>query len=214
MASYVKARIFQAIGFDDEALATIEPAFDPAKPDVRVLDLLGELKLKEGKLDEAEKLYEIGRNDDPQNSKWVAALARVHLRKKDPRFLEELVILANNDADDLTLRKEITRRYIDAKAAPLAEHWGNECLYVDVYDPECHTLMADAYLLADKPALAVEEFDAALTLKPKKPDLIQVRRAKALKAAGKIAEAKAVLEEILKKDPEHPEAKKALQEIK
>jgi tetratricopeptide (TPR) repeat protein len=214
MASYVKARIFQAIGFDDEALATIEPALDPAKPDVRVLDLLAELKLKEGNLDEAERLYEIGRKDDPQNSKWVAALARVHLRKKDPKFLDELVILANNDADDLTLRKELTRRFIEKKDAKNAEHWGNECLYVDVYDPECHTLLADAYLLGEKPDLAVEEFDAALTLKPKKPDLIQVRRAKALKAAGKIAEAKAVIDEILKKDPDHPEARKARDELK
>jgi tetratricopeptide (TPR) repeat protein len=214
MASYVKARIFQAIGFDDEALATIEPALDPAKPDVRVLDLLAELKLKEGNLDEAEKLYEIGRKDDPQNSKWVAALARVHLRKKNPKFLEELVVLANNDADDLTLRKELIKRFVEKKDGPNAEHWGNECLYVDVYDPECHVLMSDAYLLTDKPALAVEELDVALTLKPKKPDLIQVRRAKALKAAGKIAEAKSVLEEILKKDPEHPEAKKALAEMK
>jgi cellulose synthase operon protein C len=214
MASYVKARIFQAIGFDDEALATIEPALDPAKPDVRVLDLLAELKLKQGELDEAEKLYEIGRKDDPQNSKWVAALARVHLRKKDPKFLEELVVLANNDADDLTLRKELIKRFLEKKDGPNAEHWGNECLYVDVYDPECHTLMSDAYLLTDKPVQAVEELDAALTLKPKKPDLIQVRRARALKAAGKIAEAKSVLEEILKKDPEHPEAKKALLEIK
>ena len=214
MASYVKARIFQAIGFDDEALATIEPALDPAKPDVRVLDLLAELLLKNGKLDEAERLYEIGRKDDPQNSKWVAALARVHLRKKDPKFLDELVILANNDADDLTLRKELTRRFTARKDAANAEHWGNECLYVDVYDPECHTLLAEAYLLGDKPAQAVEEFDAALTLKPKKPDQIQVRRALALKAAGKIAEARSVLDEILKKDPDHPEAKKAREEVK
>jgi tetratricopeptide (TPR) repeat protein len=214
MASYVKARVFQAIGFDDEALATIEPALDPNKPDVRVLDLLAELQLKNGKLDEAERLYEIGRKDDPRNSKWIAALARVHLRKKDPKFVDDLVILANNDADDLTLRKELTKRYIEKKDPAQAEHWGNECLYVDVYDPECHTLMADAYLLADKPGLAVEELDAALTLKPKKPDLIQVRRAKALKAEGKIAEARAILDEILKKDPEHPEAKKARDEVK
>ena len=214
MASYVKARIFTAIGFDEEALAAIEPALDPAKPDVRVLDLLAELQLKAGKLDEAERLYEIGRKDDPQNSKWVAALARVHLRKKDPRFLDELVILANNDADDLALRKELARRFVEAKDGPKAEHWGMECLYVNVYDPECHTLLADAHSLSHKPELAVEEFDAALSLKPKNPDLIQVRRAKALHEAGKLNEAKAALDEILKKDPDHPEAKKARDEIK
>ena len=110
MASYVKARLFSAIGYDDEALTILEPALDPAKPDTRVLDLLAELQVKAGKLDEAEKLYEMGRKDDPQNSKWIAGLARVHLRKKDPKLINELVELANNDADDLTLRKELTKR--------------------------------------------------------------------------------------------------------
>jgi len=213
MASYVKARLFSAIGYDDEALTILEPALDPAKPDTRVLDLLAELQVKAGKLDEAEKLYEMGRKDDPQNSKWVAGLARVHLRKKDPKLINELVELANNDADDLTLRKELTKRFTEAKDGANAEHWGEECLYVDVYDPECHTLLADAHLIAQKPEKAVEEFDVALTLKPKKPDLIQVRRAKALKQAGKLGEAKAVLDEILKKDPDHPEAKAARGEI-
>ena len=214
MASYVRARIFLAFGFDDEALAAIEPAFDPAKPDVRVLDLLAELKMKGGKLDEAEKLYEIGRKDDPQNSKWVASLARVHLRKKDPKVVNELVELANNDADELTLRKELVKRFVEMKDAANAEHWGHECLYVDVYDPECHTLMADALALGRKYEGAIEEFDVALSLKPKKPELIQVRRAKALHAAGRIDDAKVALDEILKKDPEQPEAKAARAEIK
>ena len=210
MASYVKARIFSAIGYDDEALIILEPALDPARPDMRVLKLLAELQLKAGKIDEAERLYELGCKEDPQSSEWLAGLARIYLRKKNPKLIDVVVQLANNDADDLSLRKDLTRRFIEAKDAANAEHWGNECLYVDVYDPESHTLLADAHLLANKPDQAVEEFDVALSLKPKKPDLIQVRRAKALHAAGKIAEAKAILDEILKKDPEHPEAKAAL----
>ena len=214
MASYVKARLFTSIDLNDEALALLEPALDPAKPDVRVLDLLAELKMKAGKLDEAERLYEIGHKDDPQNSKWVAGLARVHLRKKDPKLVNELVALANNDADDLALRKELTKRFTDAKDAAKAEHWGQECLFVDVYDPECHTLMADALILAGKPAVAVEECDDALSLKPKKPDPIQIKKARALDLAGKKEEARSVLDEILKRDPENPEAKAARAEIK
>ena len=42
----------------------------------------------------------------------------------------------------------MTKRFTDAKDAGNAEHWGQECLFVDVYDPECHILMADALLLA------------------------------------------------------------------
>ena len=213
MASYVKARIFASIGYEDEALAILEPALDEAKPDVRVLDLLAELQLKAGKLDIAEKLYNLGRKDDPQNSKWVAGLARVHLRNKDPKLVNELVELANNDADDLSLRKELAKRYHDLKDPTKAEHWAMECLYVDVYDPDCHVLLADAVLGANKFAQAIEEFDVALTLKPKRADDLRVRRARALFSMGRKDEAKEALDEILKRDPEHPEAKALRKEI-
>ncbi|MGP8161611.1 MAG: hypothetical protein ACLQGJ_10430, partial [Candidatus Dormibacteria bacterium] len=39
-----------------------EPALDPKRPDERVVDLLAELKMKAGQLDEAEKLYELARH--------------------------------------------------------------------------------------------------------------------------------------------------------
>ncbi len=214
MASYVKARLYVSIGFDDDALAVLEPALDPAKPDVRVLALLADLKVKAGKLDDAGRLYEIGHKDDPQNSKWIAGLAQVHLRNKDPKLVAELIELANNDSDNLELRKELARRFVEAKDVEGAERWGTECLHIDVYDPECHTLLADALVLARKHAAAVEEFDAALTLKPKKPDDLQVKRARSLHLAGRIAEARAALDDILKRDPDHPEAKAARAEIK
>ena len=43
----------------------LEPALDPEKPNERVIDLLAELQMKAGKLDEAERLYELARSDDP-----------------------------------------------------------------------------------------------------------------------------------------------------
>ena len=145
---------------------------------------------------------------------WVAGLARIHLRKKDPKLVNELVELANNDADDLALRKELAKRFTQDKDADRAQHWGDECLYVDVYDPECHTLMADAKLLANKPAEAVDEFDVALALKPKKPDDLRVKRAKSLLALGRKEEARAALDEVLKRDPDHPEARAARAEVR
>ena len=56
LASYVKARLLQTIGDDDAALALLEPALDPKRPDERVVDLLADLKMKAGQLEEAEKL--------------------------------------------------------------------------------------------------------------------------------------------------------------
>ncbi len=59
LASYVKARLLESIGEDHNALAILEPALDPKKPNERVIDLLAVLKMKAGALDEAEKLYEL-----------------------------------------------------------------------------------------------------------------------------------------------------------
>jgi tetratricopeptide (TPR) repeat protein len=215
LASYVKARLFVAIGDDESALSLLEPALDAAKPDERVVDLLAELSMKAGKLDEAERLYEMARKDDPQHTKWIANLARVHLRQgsKD-KVLGDLEKLAVNDADDLAVRKELATRYLAAKDLARATHWATDCLYIDVYDPECHTLLADALLADGKPAGALEELDVALTLKPKKPVLIQVKRAKALAGVGKVEEARKALDEILARDPDQPEAKAARAELK
>ena len=128
----------------------LEPALDPKKPNERVLDLLAELQMKAGNLDEAEELYELARKDDPYHSKWIAGLARVHLRQKQTaKFLDDLAMLADNDADDLSVRKTLSERHLAGGDAAAAK-WANECLYIDVYDPTVHVLLADAQAAGKK----------------------------------------------------------------
>ena len=55
LASYVKAQLLVTIGDEDAALEILEPALDPKHPNEQVIDLLGELMMKAGRLDEAEK---------------------------------------------------------------------------------------------------------------------------------------------------------------
>ena len=164
LASYVKARLLLSIGDDETtALAILEPALDPKQPNERVIDLLAELKMKAGELDEAEKLYELARKDDPFHTKWIAGLARVHLRqKKTAQFLNDLAMIAANDADDIAVRKALAERHLAAGDAAAAEKWANECLYIDVYDPSVHVLLADAQAAGKKYAEAIEEFQTAL----------------------------------------------------
>ena len=83
LASYVKARLLVIDRRRRRRRSQIlEPALDRKQPNERVIDLLAELKMKAGQLDEAEKLYELARKDDPFHTKWIAGLARVHLRQK------------------------------------------------------------------------------------------------------------------------------------
>ncbi len=208
LASYVKARLLMSIGDDDAALALIEPAFDPKKPDERVVDLMAELTLKAGRLEDAEKLYETARKDDPQQTKWIAGLARVHPRQKNARaFLDDMALIADNDADDLGVRKVLAERWLKAGDASRAERWAEECLHVDVYDPSSHVLLADALSAGSKFERAVEEYQVALELKPKKPNDLKVKLARAQFGLKRDDAARATLDEVLKADPEHPEAR-------
>ena len=215
LASYVKARLLLSIGDDEStALAILEPALDRNQPNERVIDLLAELKMKAGELDEAEKLYELARKDDPFHTKWIAGLARVHLRqKKTAQFLNDLAMIAANDADDIAVRKALAERHLAAGDAAVAEKWANECLYIDVYDPSAHVLLADAQAAGKKYTDAIEEFQTALSLKAKKPNDVKVKLAQAELSAGRRDAAKATLDAVLKADPEHPEAKALLQKI-
>jgi cellulose synthase operon protein C len=214
LASYVKARLLAAIGDESAALALLEPALDPDRPDERIIDFLAELQMKAGKLDEAERLFELARKDDPYHSKWIAGLARVHLRQKDPaKLLNDLAMLAANDADDLDVRKTLAEYHLKLGHPDQAEKWATECLYIQVYDPANHVALADALSAQKKYAEAVEEYQIALELKAKPANDIKVRLAKAQAGLGKPDDAKATLDAVLKADPGHPEAKALREEL-
>lgn len=213
LASYVKARLLTLIGDEDAALELLKPALDPAAPNERVVDLLAELTMKAGNLEDAEKLYELARQGDPALSKWIAGLTRVHLRQKRmDKVLDDLGLLAANDADDLVVRKELAQRHYEAKQYADAETWAMECLYVDVADPDAHLILADASSALKKYSTAIEEYETCLGFKPKKPNDIKVKLARAQREGGQPAKAKATLESVLKADPAHPDAVKLKEE--
>jgi tetratricopeptide (TPR) repeat protein len=214
LASYVKARLLVTIGDEDAALEVLRPALDPARPDERVVGLLGDLEMKAGRLDEAERLFELARKDDPFHTKWIANLARVHLRQKDnAKFLADLALIADNDADDLDVRKALAEKHLAAGAAEAAAKWATECLYISVYDPDAHALLADAEAARKRHAEAVDEYRTALELKPKKADQLKVKLARALADSGRPDEARKTLDDLLKADPDHPEAKALRKEL-
>jgi Tfp pilus assembly protein PilF len=138
----------------------------------------------------------------------------VHLRqKKTAQFLNDLAMIAANDADDIAVRKALAERHLGAVDAAAAEKWANECLYIDVYDPSVHLLLAEAQALGKKYTSAIEEFETALALKPKKPNDLKVKLAQAQLAAGQRDAARATVDGVLKADPEHPEAKALREKI-
>jgi tetratricopeptide (TPR) repeat protein len=225
LASYVKARLLQSIGDVESARALLEPALDPQAPNERVIDLLAELQMKAGDLDDAERLYELARKDDPYHSKWIAGLARVHLRRKEKaktagekrewetKLLGDLAQLAANDADDLAVRKTLAEYSLSRDEPAEAEKWAMECLYIQVYDPTYHTLLADALAAQKKYPGAIQEYETALGLNPKKPNDLKVKLAQAQFGQGKLEEARKTVDAVLEADPDHTAAKALLEEL-
>jgi cellulose synthase operon protein C len=214
LASYVKAQLLVTIGDEDAALQILEPALDPKRPNERVIDLLGELMMKNGRLDEAESIYELARKDDPFRTKWISWLARIHLRqKKTKQFLSDLVMIASFDADNIDVRRALAERYLADGDGVSAEKWAGDCLHINVYDPVIHVLLADAQMMVKKFGQAAEEYQTALVLKPKRPDDVKVKLAKALFDSGKRDEGKTLLDGVLKTDPDHPEGKALKEEM-
>ena len=118
-----------------------------------------------------------------------------------------MAMIADNDADDLDVRKALAEKHLAAGEAEKSEKWATECLYIDVLDPENHVLLADALSALKKFAPAIEEYQTALELKPKKAADLKVKLAQAQFGLGQRDAAKATLDAILKDDPDHPEAK-------
>ncbi len=97
------------------------------------------------------KSFTSWRKDDPYHTKWIAGLARVHLRQKSTaKFLGDLAMIAANDADDISVRKALAERNLAGGNTVEAEKWAEECLHIDVYDPAAHVLLADAQSARDK----------------------------------------------------------------
>ena len=202
----MKARLLATIGDDDAALAVLEPALDPKRPNERVVDLLAELKMKAGRLDEAEKLYELARKDDPYHTKWIAGLARVHLRQKNTDdFLER----PGHD------RRQRCRRHRRSQGAGRAQP-GREttsrkprngpasaCTSTST-TPSAHRASGRCPGGRQEFAPAVEEYQTALELKPKKPNDVKVKLAKAQVGLGQRDAARATLDDDTQSRPGPP----------
>ena len=181
LASYVKARLLTTIGDEDAALDSCGRSLIAKSPIERVIQATRVTRDETGQTSSRGRVSTIsGQRDDPYHTKWIANLARVHLRQKDnAKFLTDMAMIADNDADDLDVRKVLAEKHLAAGEPEKSEKWATECLYIDVYDAENHVLLADAFSALKKYAPAIEEYQTALDLKPKKVADLKVKLARA-----------------------------------
>jgi len=207
LATYVVARLQARAGRTEQAIALLEACLDREAPDPRALNLLAGLKLKTEKIAEAAQLYQLGAEHDLYNLRWPRALARVYLMSGDEgRLAEVLARLADADPDDLATRKKLAEMALARQDFAAAADWANRALEIDVTDAEVHRVFAEASLGRHNFGEAIREFRAAIELGDERPPL-RMGLARAYLEAGQPAEARQVLEELLRLDPSHSEAR-------
>jgi predicted Zn-dependent protease len=102
---------------------------------------------------------------------------------------------------------------LDAKDYAAAEKWATEGIEIDVMDANLHRVVAESAARRHNYTKAVEEYETAVELKPD-DSKTQLALADALVQAKQPAKAREVLKRLLKREPDHPGAKKLLESIK
>ncbi|MEX0679020.1 MAG: tetratricopeptide repeat protein [Pirellulales bacterium] len=213
LAQYVRARLHLLVGENKEALARLEESLDREHPQKNLLALLAGLKLASEDFKAAADLYELGAKNEPQSAKWLKSLAAVYLKSGDDKKLAGVLLkLAEADPDDLPVRKKLAQLALAAGDWPAAQRWTLEGLHVQVMDAELHAWRGEAFGGQGNAAEAAKEYAVAVELNPDDAKS-RLALARSLVKADQPAEAKAALEELLKRDPSHSEAKKMLESL-
>jgi predicted Zn-dependent protease len=213
LAAYVLARLYLSIGESGRAEILLEESLDRGAPQADALALLGGLRTKAGDHAEAEELYQLGLEKLPSAEKWLKSLARVYLLSEQKRKLgETLSRLAKIDWDNVLIRKKLVELALERQDFPTAVRWGRQALHIDVTDAEIHASVARACLEQQQYEAAARGFASAVRIDPKRSEW-RVLLAQARAQAGDEHGARGALLDLLKREPEHKQAKEMLQEL-
>jgi len=213
LAHYVRARLHLVVGENPEALERLEKNLDRENPQPNLLALLAGLKLRSEDFGAAAELYELGARHEPGGTRWLKSLAAVYLKSGENEKLRPILEkLAEADPDDLPLRKKLAQLAIKRQDLPAADRWTREGLHIQVLDANLHAWRGAALAGLGRNAEAADEFAVAVELSPDDPEL-GVSHAQALIAIDHKADARAVLEELLKRDAGNESAAKLLKQL-
>jgi tetratricopeptide (TPR) repeat protein len=208
LASYVKARLLQSGGDDEQARTVLEAALANDLREPKVLQSLGRLYFESKNFAKAAEVFELGRKLEPADSKWLTELARTYAQTGDKErqiaILKELVLA---DSDDLDQRKQLTRMFLEAGRHAEAEVYARQALEIDVLDAEAERGLGEALMGQKKYAEAIEAYTVALEVEATSDDA-RVKLALAYVETGNKEKAEAEITKVLARDPDNAEAKK------
>ncbi len=198
----------------DEAAKVMEPALNKEHPNRHLLELFLRVRLKQKLPDEAFALCELGQQHFPDNSDWwkgTAAAAKLTGDKARRReALEKLFYL---EADDPAPRKALSEMALADGNFDESFKYAKLTLHIDVLDADVHRLLGESLRGLKQYPRAIAEFETALELKPKDPDL-QIHLAETFLLSDRKADAQKLVDEVLKQKTDHEAAKKLNEKMK
>jgi tetratricopeptide (TPR) repeat protein len=145
LASVVKARLLEGAGEAEEARKLLEAARDAKDPDPRVLLALGRMLFEEKKFADAARIFEEGAALEPDDTAWLAELAKVYGQLDEKARLRDVLRkLTPGDPDNLTARKKLLKLCVEDGKWDEAERAARECLEIDVTDKDAQVGMLKA----------------------------------------------------------------------
>ncbi|MEX0793565.1 MAG: tetratricopeptide repeat protein [Pirellulaceae bacterium] len=210
LALYVMARLHLAIGDNEAGLEKIEQAASGERADRNALALLANLRLKQGKADEALTMYQKGAAQEPARLQWQESIIRVLLVQKDDEGLLQWIprVTARKHHDAL-LRKKMADLHLGRESWEEAEKWAYDAIQIDATDPQAHLMMGQALREQEKLADAARQYRVAGQLAPQQISWT-MEAARLYHEAGETDEGRGVLEKLLEAHPDHQPAQKLL----
>lgn len=208
LALYVKAKLLQAAGDEDQAKALLETAAAQQPPELKVLQELGSIYYNAEDFANAARIYEQARKAEPYESKWLTELARVYTQASDKdKLIAVLKELAPTDADDLDTRKRLTRLLLEVGSFGEAERYARQALEIDVLDSKVQQALGEALLGQKRPEAAVEALAAAVEINEMDNEA-RLKLAQAYLDSGQKQKADSEITKVLARDPDNEDAKR------
>lgn len=211
LAQYVLGRLFLTIGDTQKGLEKIEAAAEGKRFERNSVALLAGLRVKQGKIDDALKYYQLGAKNEPGTLDWQESILRIYLLKKDDDALSKLIPkLSAQKHHDPLLRKKMAEILLARNQWDDAIRWAYEAIGIRVTDADAHALLGQAYRGKEDFALAAREFEVAGQLQPKRVSW-SIEAAQLFARAGKSEKAQAIARQVLEIDPDNSEAQAMLE---
>lgn len=170
---------------------------------------LGETARALGKVQEALAQFQAAKRFDPENSAPYQQLAEGYTKLGDKgRALAELGHYVMLEQMELAPLKTLVAGYAEQAAWDKVIQYGEMAIYVMPSDAEVLMTLGRAYQERGSAAKALYTYDSALLLRPplRRPALAHLGRAKALRALGRVGDAKKAAAQAVRLEPDNVDA--------